>query len=86
MLLQFVNIKVIIYGITAMSSYILPVYRNALVLCGFVLLLSMVGFSVRSAGPRSARLRESIQGAQEASQRIMALLLVYCAASLFLPS
>lgn len=29
MLLQFVNVKIILYGITAMSSYILPYYANS---------------------------------------------------------
>jgi threonine/homoserine/homoserine lactone efflux protein len=44
-LLQFMNPKIMVYGITSMSSYILPFYRSPLALAGFVLLLSLIGFS-----------------------------------------
>src|SRR5674476_29348 len=45
MILQFLNPKVIIYGITAMSSYILPYYNTPAILVGFALLLAFVGFT-----------------------------------------
>lgn len=86
-LLQFVNIKVIIYGITAMSSYILPVYRDALVLSVFVLLLSMVGFSGTLCWTAfGSAFTKVFREHRKLLNGIMALLLVYCAASLFPPS
>ena len=58
--LQFVNVKAILYGITAMSSFILPHYRDPVDVAGFVLFLSFMGFAGTwasrepSAGPASA--------------------------------
>ena len=43
-LLQFVNPKIIIYGITAMSSYILPYFSAPSALIAFALILAFVGF------------------------------------------
>lgn len=86
-LLQFVNPKIMIYGITSMSSYILPVFHAPVILAGFVALLSLVGFSgttcwaaFGSAFARAFNERRKLLNA------IMALLLIYCAVSLFLPA
>ncbi len=45
MILQFANPKIYIYAITAMSLYILPVYQSFGALCGFTVLLSVIGAS-----------------------------------------
>ncbi len=45
MLLQFINPKVILYGITAVSSFILPFYHSHISLMIFSLILALVGFS-----------------------------------------
>lgn len=45
MILQFMNPKIYIYAITAMSLYILPVYSSPLALFGFVLVLTVIGAS-----------------------------------------
>ena len=44
MLLQFVNVKCFLYGITALSSFVLPHYSSPLVVALFVVLLSVIGF------------------------------------------
>ena len=86
-LLQFINPKIIIYGITAMSSYILPVYQGVLTLSGFVLLLSMVGFSGMICWTAFGSIFAKIFSEhRKLLNGIMALLLVYCAVSLFLPT
>lgn len=45
MLLQFVNVKCFLYGITALSSFVLPHYQDPLAVALFVVLLSVVGFA-----------------------------------------
>ncbi|NLD83759.1 MAG: lysine transporter LysE, partial [Clostridiales bacterium] len=44
MLLQFVNVKCFLYGITALSSFVLPYYSSPLAVALFVVLLSVIGF------------------------------------------
>lgn len=86
-LLQFVNPKIMVYGITAMSSYILPVYRNPLILAGFVLLLSMVGFAGSTCWAAFGSVFSKIfRDHRKLLNGIMALLLIYCSVSLFLPA
>lgn len=45
MVLQFMNPKIYIYAITAMSLYILPVYHSAVSLIVFTLVLTVIGAS-----------------------------------------
>lgn len=86
-LLQFVNPKIMIYGITAMSSYILPVYRNPLILAGFAFLLSLVGFAGSNCWAAFGSVFSKIlRDHRKLLNGIMALLLIYCAVSLFLPA
>lgn len=86
-LLQFVNPKSIIYGITAMSSYILPVFQTPLVLAGFVLLLALVGFSGTVCwAVFGSVFAKVLKEHRKLLNGIMAILLVYCAVSLFLPA
>ncbi|BFL45385.1 LysE family transporter [Lactonifactor longoviformis] len=85
LLLQFINPKIYIYCIMSMEAYILPYYAGqTLPLMGFALLLAFIGFvftllwSAFGSGfkwlfSRHARIVNTV----------MALLLVYCAFSLF---
>ena len=85
MLLQFVNIKIILYGITAMSSYILPNYHGILVIAFFSLLLSLIGTSGCICWAFfGAAFEKLFNRYRRQLNAIMALLLVYCAFSLFL--
>ena len=85
MLLQFINPKIYIYGIMSMQAYILPFYAGEpLTLALFALLLAFIGFAFTlcwSAFGSAFRLIFSRH--TKAVNTIMALLLVYCAASLF---
>ncbi|MDR2509105.1 MAG: LysE family transporter, partial [Spirochaetaceae bacterium] len=45
MILQLVNPKIIIYGITGVSSFVLPYYREPFTLILFALLMAVIGFS-----------------------------------------
>ena len=85
MLLQFINPKIYIYGIMSMQAYILPFYAGEpLTLALFALLLAFIGFAFTlcwSAVGSAFRLLFSRH--TKTVNTIMALLLVYCAASLF---
>ena len=85
MLLQFINPKIYIYGIMSMQAYILPFYAGEpLTLALFALLLAFIGFAFTlcwSAFGSAFRLLFSRH--TKTVNTIMALLLVYCAASLF---
>ena len=82
--LQFVNPKGIIYGITVASAYVLPYYRAPLALALFtvfmalICLVSTVGWAAFGAVFQKLFTRHA-----KAINAIMALLLVYCAVSLF---
>lgn len=84
MMLQFVNPKIMVYGITSMSVYILPYYKDLGHVILFGLLLSLVGFSATlcwsAFGTAFSRL---LKNHAKVLNPIMALLLVYCAVSLF---
>ena len=85
MLLQFINPKIYIYGIMSMQAYILPFYAGEpLTLMLFALLLAFIGFAFTlcwSAFGSAFRLLFSRH--TKTVNTIMALLLVYCALSLF---
>lgn len=85
MLLQFINPKIYIYGIMSMQAYILPFYAGEpLTLALFALLLAFIGFAFTlcwSAFGSAFCLLFSRH--TKTVNTIMALLLVYCAASLF---
>lgn len=84
--LQFVNPKIYIYCIMSMEAYILPYYAgNWAALFGFAMLLAFIGFAFTicwSAFGSVFRLMFSKYSKQV--NAVMALLLVWCAVSLFL--
>ena len=84
--LQFVNPKIYIYCIMSMEAYILPYYAgNWAALFAFAMLLSFIGFAFTicwSAFGSVFRLMFSKYSKQV--NAVMALLLVWCAVSLFL--
>ena len=85
MVLQFMNPKIYIYAITAMSLYILPVFHSAIALIGFTLVLTVIGASGSYAwalfGSAFCRF---FPKHTKVVNTAMALLLVYCAISLLI--
>ena len=83
--LQFVNPKIYIYGVTAMSTFILPYFDSTVMLIGLALFLAFIGFTGTLAW---SMFGSAFCGLLAKYGRIvnpaLALLLVYCAASLFL--
>ncbi len=83
--LQFLNPKLYFYAFTSMSTFILPYFHSTLTLIGFGLFLALVGFtgSVAWSIFGSAFCKILAKRANIVNP-ILALLLVYCAISLFL--
>lgn len=85
MILQFVNVKVILYGITAMSAFVLPYYKGILPVSGFVIVLSAVGFLGTCSWALFGAVFERIfTKYNNILNAVMALLLVYCAITMIL--
>lgn len=86
LLLQFINPKIYIYCIMSMEAYILPYYQGKpLPLLGFALLLAFIGFVFCLCWAAFGSVfRRLFSRHARAVNMVMALLLVYCAVSLFL--
>jgi cysteine/O-acetylserine efflux protein len=85
MLLQFVNPKAILYGVTAASTFIVPYYHSAPVLIGFAAALAIVSFFSTSCWALFGSVFQRFMAANHhVVSYIMGALLVYCAVSLFL--
>lgn len=85
MILQFMNPKIYIYAITTMSLYILPVFHSVVALVFFTLVLTVIGASGSFVWALfGSAFCKFFAKHTKAVNLIMALLLVYCAISLFL--
>ena len=86
LLLQFINPKIYIYCIMSMEAYILPLYSGQpLTLLLFDLLLSFIGFVFTIAWTVFGSVFQTLFSRHaRVVNTILALLLVYCAVSLFL--
>jgi cysteine/O-acetylserine efflux protein len=84
LLLQFVNPKVILYSLTTVSTFIIPYYSSAPILAGFALLLALVGFASTCCWALFGSVFHAcLAKHNKLANIIMAILLVYCAVSLF---
>lgn len=85
MLLQFVNPKAILYGITVASTFIVPYYRAIPPLVGFAAALAFVSFvSTGCWALFGSVFQRFMADNHRAVGYVMGALLVYCAVSLFL--
>ncbi len=85
MLLQFLNPKIMIYGVTSMSAYILPHFNGWPEIIGFALMLAFIGFtSTLCWAVFGAVFCKAFSAHARILNTVMGLLLVYCAVSLFL--
>lgn len=85
LMLQFVNVKIYIYGITAMSVFILPHFSNGWVVLLFMLLLCVVGCTSNTLWTIGGSVfRKLFVRYGRIINMVMAAALVYCAISLFL--
>ena len=85
LILQFVNPKVILYGVTTVSTFIVPYYKSVFVLTGFSALLAFVGFIATCCWSLfGAAFQKVLVNNTKAVNIVMSLLLLYCAVSLFI--
>jgi cysteine/O-acetylserine efflux protein len=85
--LQFVNLKGILYGVTVFALFITPVFQNPLVVTMFALMLACVGFIAVSSWALGGNLfRSFLQKYERWFNLVMGLLLVYTAVASLLSS
>jgi cysteine/O-acetylserine efflux protein len=85
MLLQFVNPKALLYGLTVASTFLVPYYKSPVVLGAFCLFMAGVSFLSTSSWALFGSVFERfLSGNAKVVGFVMAALLVYCAVSLFL--
>jgi len=84
--LQFINPKLYLYCIMTMEAYVIPVYHGQWgIIFLFAILLSLIGFlATLSWTFFGSAFRRLFTRHAKAVNTVMALLLVYCAVSLFL--
>ncbi|MCP3764807.1 LysE family transporter [Domibacillus sp. A3M-37] len=85
MLLQFINPKVILYGITAISTFVIPFYSTNISLILYSLFLAFVGFAGTVCWSLFGSLFQKFLTRYKSHFNVvMALLLLYSAVSIFL--
>lgn len=81
--LQLINVKIIIYGITAFSNFVLPNYQDLTIIIAFALLLSLIGNAATWIWVFTGKkLAHFLNRYSIIINRVMAVLLIYCAISL----
>lgn len=81
--LQFVNVKIIIYGLAAFSGFILPYYDSYLAIIGFMLVLSIIGISgILAWALAGSALQRFFRRYERSANAAMGILLLGCAVSL----
>lgn len=79
-ILQFVNIKIIIYGLTAFSCFITPYYNSNIETLSFVIILSIIGSSgVITWAITGSALQRIFQRHAVVVNAIMGIMLIACA-------
>lgn len=85
-MMQLVNVKVILYGITTFSTFILPYHRSAGALALAVLFLAVVCSSANTCWALFGTLFQRFHAAYRGPlNTVMALLLAYCAVGIAAP-
>jgi threonine/homoserine/homoserine lactone efflux protein len=83
-LLQLVNIKVILFGLTVMSSYLLPHYKTISILILFAFLMSSIQFTGNISWTLFGSLMNKVFNKYRMILNIMmAIMLCYCIIKLF---
>lgn len=83
--LQFVNVKIILYGITALSAFVLPVTHDAFWVASISTLLAIIGCLGNFIWALAGHFFQSIfRRYGRVVNATLALLLVYCAVRMFI--
>lgn len=85
LVLQFVNPKAILYGVTVTANFIIPYYKTTIQFLLFSMLLAFIAFISTSAWAVFGALFQKFLSKYEKPFNIMmGILLIYCAVSIFL--
>ena len=85
MLLQFINPKGILYGLTVVATFILPFQSSTISITLFSIFLGFIGFLSTFVGECSGLFfRNFFQNIKNQFNIVMALLLLYVAISIFI--
>lgn len=85
LLLQFFNPNVIIYGLATVSTFIVPYYQSTFMLAIFSIALAFLGFIATACWSLFGSVfQKFLAKYYKIVNTILALLLIYCAISLFL--
>lgn len=85
LLLQFFNPNVIIYGLATVSTFIVPYYQSTFMLAIFSIALAFLGFIATACWALFGSVfQKFLAKYYKIVNTILALLLIYCAISLFL--
>jgi len=83
--LQFVNVKCFLYALTTMSSFVLPYHRELLPIAGCILVMVALCFVCCNCWALFGSAFERIfKSHSKVLNAVMALLLVYCAATMLI--
>lgn len=83
-LLQFANLKAILFGLTVFALFITPVYQNPIIVSLFALLMAGIGFVATSSWALGGNLfRNFLSKYERWFNLAMAALLIYTAAASF---
>lgn len=86
LVLQFVNPKLILFGITVMSTFVVPYYTSSLMLVFFSVFLALLGLGALCCWSLFGSLFQNLYlKYHKLLNTTMAVLLVYSAIALFLP-
>jgi threonine/homoserine/homoserine lactone efflux protein len=81
--MQFLNPKVLIFGMTVMGTFVIPNYKSGFILILFSLFTALIGLTANlSWGLFGAMLQNFLAKYDKQFNIIMGLLLVYCAISI----
>lgn len=85
LILQFLNPKVILYGLTVVSNFIIPYYKSNFMLILFSIILAIIGFIATTCWAFFGVLYQRFMSKYiKPLNIIMSLLLIYCAVSIFI--
>lgn len=82
--LQFVNVKIILYGVTSISTFVLPYTQNIYWILATSLLLALIALVSNLVWAVAGKLLQSqFQKYGKAINMVLAITLLYCAVQLF---
>lgn len=81
--LEFVNVKIMLYGVTALTSFVAPAFDSPAAFAAFAVLLAVIGSAANWTWALFGLLfKRALRRCGRLFNAVMALLLVYCAAGI----